>query len=64
MKTSELLSETVDSARHRESTAFDGLREEAGGKIVLFGAGRLGRKTAAALRRAGITPLAFADSNP
>jgi FkbM family methyltransferase len=64
MTTSELLSEGVDSARRRESAAFGSLTAKTGARIVLFGAGRLGRKTAAALRMAGITPLAFADSDP
>jgi FkbM family methyltransferase len=64
MTTSELLSETVDAARRRETTAFDGLEADAGGKIVLFGAGRLGRKVLAALRRQGIEPLSFADNDP
>ncbi len=32
--------------------------------IVLFGAGNLGRKTLAGLRRAGVEPLCFSDNNP
>ena len=63
MTTSELLSESVDSARTRENTAFDGLAVESRENFVLFGAGRLGRKVAAALRRHGIEPLAFADND-
>lgn len=34
-----------------------------GERFVLFGAGQLGRKTAIALRRQGIIPLAFADND-
>jgi FkbM family methyltransferase len=64
MTTTELLSETVDSAKKREAVAIEGLEAQAEGKLVLCGAGRLGRKTAAALRRAGIAPLAFADADP
>jgi FkbM family methyltransferase len=64
MTTSELLSETVDAARCRESSAFVGLRSQAAGGIVLFGAGRLGKKAAIALRKQGIEPLAFADNDP
>jgi FkbM family methyltransferase len=64
MTTAELLSETVESARGRETAAIAGLEEQATGRLVLYGAGRLGRKTAAALRRSGVTPLAFADSDP
>jgi FkbM family methyltransferase len=64
MTTSELLSESVESARHRERAALEDFEPQAGAGIVLYGAGRLGRKAAAALRKAGITPLAFADSAP
>jgi len=63
MTTEELLSETVESARLREHAMFERLRAEAGGAVVLFGAGRLGRKVAAALRSQGVKPLAFADNN-
>jgi len=63
MTTSELLSESVDAARLREAGAFEGPLAEAGGRIVLFGAGSLGRKVLAALRRRHVEPLAFADNN-
>jgi FkbM family methyltransferase len=57
-----LLAEGIDACRERESQAFD--RAAAGTHgIVLFGAGGLGRKTLATLRRAGTEPLAFADNN-
>ena len=58
-----LLSEPLASVREREATAFD---EAAGGRrdrIVLWGAGRLGRKTLAGLRQLGVEPLALCDSN-
>lgn len=64
MTTQELLSEPVNSARIRESCVFKGLTENVSNKIVLFGAGCLGRKTAKALRLNGIEPLAFADNDP
>jgi len=63
MTTDELLMETVDLARMREQTAIDGFLASANGKVVLFGAGTIGRKVATALRREGIEPLAFADNN-
>ncbi len=58
-----LLDESVASVRQREASAFD---EATGGRtdrIVLWGAGRLGRKVLAGLRSMGIEPLAFCDSN-
>jgi len=64
MTTAELLDEGVQEARARESAAFDELAAPAERRIVLFGAGTLGRKVLAALRRGGVEPLAFADSAP
>src|SRR5450631_3830161 len=63
MTTTELLSEGVDAARKREKAAFEGLRAGGAAKVVLFGAGRLGRKVAAALHGGGIAPVAFADND-
>ena len=63
MTTDELLAETVDLARAREQMAFDELLGAANGRVVLFGAGMIGRKVAAALRRGEIEPLAFADND-
>lgn len=60
----ELLDESPDSVIHREQTTFDQLAEPFSDKIVLFGAGNLGRKTLAGLRKAGVEPLSFADNNP
>lgn len=59
----ELLAEGVTAARAREVCAFERLAGAAGGSIVLFGAGGLGRRCLAGLRRHGIEPLAFADNN-
>ncbi len=59
----DLLAEGVEGARQRESLAFD---EQAGGKtteLVLFGAGNLGRRTLARLRKIGLSPLCFVDNN-
>ena len=60
----ELLSESVEDARTRESSAFDERTAGSGGAFVLFGAGSLGRKTANGMRNLGIEPIALADSNP
>jgi FkbM family methyltransferase len=59
-----LLSETMAQARTRAQTAFDRLAEPVQDSLVLFGAGRLGRKTALGLTEMGLHPLAFADNNP
>lgn len=63
MTTAELLAESVDVAQVRQRNAFDRAAGEFGDRIVLFGAGTLGQKIGSALRRRGITPLAFADNN-
>jgi len=60
----ELLKESPVSAAKRERSAFDRLAWPFAERLVLFGAGALGRKTAAGLRLSGIEPLAFADNNP
>lgn len=46
-----------------EKEAFNKQVKPYGNSIVLFGAGNLGRKALACLRRSGIEPLAFADNN-
>ena len=58
-----LLRETPAAARVREQSAFD----EIAGKqrrVVIFGAGRLGRKILAGLAGTDLEPIAFADNNP
>jgi hypothetical protein len=59
-----LLAEGAEGARARERNSFDSHALGSSGDIVLCGAGGLGRRTLAGLRRHGITPLAFADNNP
>src|ERR1700687_959666 len=56
----ELLSEPVESAKRRASESFDGL--SGGRDVVLMGAGGVGRRALAGLRRHGVEPLAFADN--
>jgi FkbM family methyltransferase len=60
----ELLSEGAAGALERERTTFDRMTEPFSRTLVLFGAGGIGRKTLAGLRRVGIEPLLFADNNP
>ena len=57
-----LLSEPPESVRERERSAFDHLLAGRNGRLVLFGAGNLGRKALECLRSSGIEPLALADS--
>ena len=58
-----LLAEGVEGARIRERNTFDEIARGSSGDIVLCGAGGLGRRTLAGLRKHGVTPLAFADNN-
>lgn len=55
--------EPPDTARARERITFDDLASPFGEKLVLFGAGPLGKGVLAGLRKAGVEPLAFADNN-
>ena len=57
-----LLSESSEAAMSRESSAFD-LAAGRSDNIVLFGAGGLGRRTLAGMRRIGLSPAAFCDNN-
>ena len=64
--TDELAASRAGEVACAERTLFD---ELAGGKkaqdrLVLFGAGNLGRRTLAGLRTEGVEPLAFADNSP
>jgi hypothetical protein len=54
--------ETPDAVRARERSAFDDLARPLGERLVLFGAGPLGKSVLAGLRKAGVEPLAFADN--
>jgi len=60
----QLLNQDVGDVMRRERVAFDELTAPLTSSLVLFGAGNLGRKTLAGLRRVGIEPLAFTDNNP
>jgi FkbM family methyltransferase len=54
--------EPRDSVRARERGTFDDLASPLGERLVLFGAGPLGKSVLAGLRKAGVEPLAFADN--
>lgn len=59
-----LLAEPLEEAIAREQGAFDSALQQSGSRIVLFGAGRLGRSCLACLRGSGVEPVAFSDNNP
>src|SRR5947207_418318 len=58
-----VLREGAAGARVRESTSFDESAGPFARNLVLLGAGGLGRRTLAGLRKVGIEPLAFAENN-
>jgi FkbM family methyltransferase len=57
----ELLAEPIEAAKEREAIMFETIVD--GRPLVLFGAGRLGRRTLQGARAAGREPLAFCDNN-
>jgi FkbM family methyltransferase len=60
----EILQRDPSEVRRWEASVFDQLAGDKREKLVLCGAGGLGRKILAGLRLAGIEPLCFADNNP
>lgn len=60
----DILREPVSAVRERERTEVERLLAEAGNRCVLFGAGSLGRRALADLKRIGVQPLAISDNNP
>lgn len=59
-----LLAKSMDEVAAWERSVFDGLAGSKAGRIVLCGAGGLGRRTLSGLRKAGLSAIAFADNNP
>ena len=57
----DLLSEPVEAAREREALAFE--KATAGKPLVLFGAGRVGKRTLKGMRALGLETLAFCDND-
>jgi FkbM family methyltransferase len=59
----QVLAEDRASVVQRERCASDRLLESCRSRLVLHGAGRLGRRILAGLRQLGVQPLAFSDNN-
>jgi len=59
-----MLEEPIESVEHRERHTLEDLLSSQSQRVVLFGAGNLGKQAAAALRGIGIEPLAFSDNSP
>jgi FkbM family methyltransferase len=59
-----LLDEPLESARARAGSEFDRRRGKSPDRLILFGAGGLGRLVLKGLRQEGVDPTAFADNNP
>jgi len=58
----ELLAEDDGAVRHRAATAWDVAAGGRASRVVLMGAGGLGRRVLAGMRADGAEPLAFADN--
>ena len=58
-----LLQEPVADAKRREQTTFDRVIKPSSGRVVIYGAGNLGRRILAELRALGTDVVAFADRN-
>lgn len=61
---SEMLQESIESVMDRERHALEDLLRTRNNRVVLFGAGNLGKRAVRALRGIDIAPLAFSDNNP
>src|SRR5215471_1154532 len=57
-----ILSEPMEDVRERERLAFDRLLADFDERVVLFGAGNLGRRALKCLRTIGVEPLAFTEN--
>jgi FkbM family methyltransferase len=55
--------ESSEGARERQRSAFDNIAGGFHDRLVLFGAGPLGKGILTGLRQAGLEPIAFADNN-
>jgi FkbM family methyltransferase len=58
-----ILAEPIEAVRERERSTLETLLANANRRVVLFGAGGLGRQTLGCLRSIGIEPLAITDNN-
>jgi FkbM family methyltransferase len=59
----EMLSEPVEAVKHRERYALESLLASRNNRVVLFGAGTLGRRAQSLLKSLGAQVLAFTDNN-
>lgn len=59
----QLLAEGVSGARNREETSFAAIANDGQHRLILFGAGNLGRRTLHGLRGIGIEPVCFLDND-
>ena len=59
-----LLEEPVADAELRERSEFDRRVGDRASRLLLFGAGNIGRRALSVLRRFGREPLGFIDNNP
>jgi FkbM family methyltransferase len=57
------MQEPPDAVLHREQFALEEALSNFQSRVVLFGAGGLGRRAAKALESIGVRPLAFSDNN-
>src|SRR3954454_2033190 len=58
-----IFEESVEQVHEREHTALQDLLSRREGRVVLFGAGTLGRRALPLLQQLGATVLAFTDNN-
>jgi FkbM family methyltransferase len=58
-----LVMEKLPDVQHREQTAFQEALKPFSNRVVIYGAGNLGRRTLKGLGETGIQTLAFADRN-
>ncbi len=63
-KLERVLEEPVAHATYRERSTFQQLRRGSSGRVVIYGAGSLGRRIRAGLGEMGIEVVAFVDRNP
>jgi FkbM family methyltransferase len=59
-----LSKDTTDSMLDRENTYFDRSAQPVHDRLIVFGAGELGKTVASLLKENGYSPLFFADNNP
>src|SRR5437588_2787365 len=61
---SELQTISAKEIERRLDEAYNRATQPVGGRVVIFGAGQLGRMVLPGLRRTGLEPLAYCDNNP